>query len=170
MKVYTVHHRSAEPDGILNDPDTIVFVKEGFCWPGLFVPALWMLFKGMWLVLLLYLAVMIVLNVVFGVLPIEGLAPIVIVAVGNVIIGFEGNDLYRWTLARRGLSLIDVVGGRDREEAERRYFTRLTAAGVQAPASEPVSRSIVPKVARRMPGDSPKDAAFGLWPDPGSQR
>ena len=38
--------------------------------------------------------------------------------------GLEATSLRRWTLARHGFALVDVVEGRTLDEAERRYFAR----------------------------------------------
>jgi hypothetical protein len=57
--------------------------------------------------------------------------------------GFEGNDLYRWTLARRRFEEADVVSGDNRTEAEIRYFSRHEPVAaepvVEAPPSPPPS-------------------------------
>ena len=54
MTIYTVlappEAGSAGPDR-----DRFVFIKEGFCWPAFFFAAIWLLFRRMWLVFILYL-------------------------------------------------------------------------------------------------------------------
>jgi hypothetical protein len=39
-----------------------------------------------------------------------------------LVFGIFANDLRRWTYGRRGYLLVDVVGGGDLEEAERRLL------------------------------------------------
>jgi Zn-dependent protease with chaperone function len=57
MRTYTVHHRLTDARDLAREVEGLVFVKEGFCWPGLFFPAFWLLFRGLWLVLIGYLVV-----------------------------------------------------------------------------------------------------------------
>ena len=56
MALYTVFAPPPEPGETAPDPVRFVFVKDGFCWPALFIPELWLLFRRMWLVFVLYLA------------------------------------------------------------------------------------------------------------------
>ena len=40
MRLYTVQTRDSE----LSEPD-VVLIKEGFCWPALFLPLLWLIYR-----------------------------------------------------------------------------------------------------------------------------
>ena len=76
----------------------------------------------------------------------------------NLVMGFAGNDLYRWTLARRGFGEIGLAAGSDLDEAELRFFSALPETPAAAPA--PVLRQLPPS----MPD------ALGLFPQPGGAR
>jgi hypothetical protein len=120
MTIYTVHAPADLDTGGLEAIDRIRFVKEGFCWPALFVPALWMIFRRLWIVLALYLAAGILIASVS-----RNVGPEATLALGLLLALFllvEGNDLRRWTLRRRGLAMIDVVEAGSRDEAEIRFF------------------------------------------------
>ena len=55
MTTYTVHEPPARAGEAAGDPDRFVFVRDGFYfWAFLFGP-LWLLWRRLWLVLLLYL-------------------------------------------------------------------------------------------------------------------
>ena len=118
MKVYTVHVRHS---GL--DPDRdVVLIKEGLSWPAFFFSVLWALWKRLWLAALgLGLA-----NVVLsGLVLILDLGPVGQLAVslgGAAVIGYVGNDLWRWTLARRGFIEAGVVAAADRESALQRFL------------------------------------------------
>ncbi len=125
MAIYTVLAPAA-PEGE-TDPMAFVFVKEGFSWPALLVPELWLVFRRMWLVLVLYVAVGIAF-VVAG--PRLGETfPVFFLFIGRLFFALEGNQLRRWTLRRRGFALLDVVEGRGMEEAEIRFFADLEEVG-----------------------------------------
>jgi len=129
MPLYTVH---APPPagGAPPDPLGYVLIKEGFCWPALFLPELWLLFRRMWLVLLTYLLVALVVYA-FDVRS-EGPLASVFLALARLWLAVEGNGLRRWTLAGRGYELVGVAEGRNVDEAEIRFFH-----GAEPPRSEP---------------------------------
>ena len=135
MTIYTVHaprHVSA-PEA---DPMALAFVKEGFNWPALFFPAIWLIARGMWLVLVLYLAAAILLGVAS--LAVAEYAVVAVSIAFSFLFALEANGLRRWTLARKGWRMIGVAEGRNLLEAERRYFSALLAEKpVQLPAVAP---------------------------------
>ena len=57
MSLWTVHSKLEEPSLLRARADEVRFVREGFNWPAFLVPPIWLVFKGMWTVLLLTLAV-----------------------------------------------------------------------------------------------------------------
>jgi hypothetical protein len=134
-----------------------VFVKEGFCWPALFVPALWLLFRRMWLVLLGYvvLAVLLIAAGRNGV-PLVALT-LLLLRLGLAI---EGNELRRWTLERRGFRLVDVSEGEDLSDAELRFFL---SRQLTATAPPPPLQPLAPPPARIGEGGE----VVGLFPAPG---
>ena len=64
MPVYTVFAPPQGSGAAEPDPLRFVFVKDGFCWPALFIPELWLLFRRMWLVLVVYVALSVVVSIV----------------------------------------------------------------------------------------------------------
>ena len=76
-------------------------------------------------------------------------------------LGLEGQSLRRQALERRGFRLVDIVSARNREEAERAFFSRWANAPV-APAPAPV-HALHPRPARQ-------DDVLGLFPEPGAGR
>ncbi len=117
MKIYTVHSRADTRPGA--DPDrNMVLVKEGFCWPAFFPGVVWALWKRLWP------AALVIFTAEAGALLLTGLldagpTPGLALTLGfGLIIGYIGDDLWRWTLHRRGYEEIGVVGGNDLAEAE----------------------------------------------------
>ncbi|HZP20800.1 MAG TPA: DUF2628 domain-containing protein [Bauldia sp.] len=133
MPLYTVlapRGTEARPD-----PLRLVFVKEGFCWPALFLPGPWLVFRRMWLVLALYVAVLVLLAVASR--NIGGEIPLTIWVLLRLLFALEGNGLRRWTLEGAGYRLIGIASGGRLVEAELRYFhaNPEPAAGPAAPTS-----------------------------------
>ena len=56
MRYYTVHAPPDEPAA----PERFVFVKDGFSWPALFFPVLWILWHRLWLTLVWYVVFVLV--------------------------------------------------------------------------------------------------------------
>lgn len=164
MKVYTVHHRSGTAEGVLDDPEGMTLVKDGFSWPAFFIPAFWLIYKRMWIVLALYLAASAIIAVLLGVFAIPQLPGFLIGLALNLVMGMEGNDLLRWTLARRGLEMVAVTVGRDLVEAEHRAFEVALETVDQEPEPEPRAPA---GPARRLPQPPPASSSSSLFPEPG---
>ncbi len=124
MTWWTAHSRNA------GGPDDVVFLREGFSWWALFVPLLWLAFKGMWIVLLLALAAQFLIWATAAALGFGEAMQVIASFAINLVLGFQGNDLLRWTYERRGYRELGLVEARDLEEAEYRFFTEI---GLPAP-------------------------------------
>ena len=180
MAVYTVHApRLAE--GETPDPAELVFVKDGFCWPALFIPVVWLIWRGLWLALLIYLVLVIGLASLAGFAGSD--ASTAVMVLFAVWFALEANGLRRWTLERHRHQLVGVVEGRTREEAERRFFGEegpvavavapVAAALEPAPTPAPANMAEAkPVAATPTPPPLPKraPAIVGLFPTPGGNR
>lgn len=125
MQVYTAFEKSG-PAGPGSDSD-VVLVKEGASFGAMILPFLWPLYHGLWVVLLgqiIFGAVLVALQIF---LELGGLEISVAVVTVMVAMGFQGNDLRRWTLRMKGYVFSGVVAGANIAEAERRLFTALGA-------------------------------------------
>lgn len=139
MRIYTVHELSGAPV----DGDGIVLVHEGFSWPALFAPLIWLVYQRLWLALLLYAVATSVLMAAAG--AVFNDTAIVIIAFA-VQFGFAvfANDVRRWTLALRGYDEAGVVTGRNLVEAEREFFRHWQGPSRPAPRSMAVARTAAP--------------------------
>ena len=116
MRIYTIHRRSR---GVLEEPE-IRAVKEGFCWPGLFFGPLWAAWRGDWAVAAGLLAIVAAAVALADFLWLS--LPLLLLAAFSV--GFEGNDLARWSLGRRGFAAAALAAGRNGADAEARFLAR----------------------------------------------
>jgi hypothetical protein len=162
MTVYTVLEPPPSGDD-LRDAERVAFVRDGFSWLALLFPLLWLLWHRMWLVLVLWIAVVVLAE--WGATFLGGPVPLVAAAAIAVAMGFEANNLRRWTLERRGWRFAGVVAGADRSECERRFFAGYDLGGASArPAAAPPRPALaVPVVypSARGEGDAP---VLGLFP------
>jgi hypothetical protein len=172
MTLYTIHAPPA-PDGIAVDPSALVFVKDGFSWPALLIPPVWLVWHRLWLTLLIWVVAVIVLSILAGFAGSDASTAVMI------LFGFwfalEANGFRRWTLERRGYALIAVVEGRTVVEAERRFFAEAGDAGAEpvAPALAPVQSPVQapwPSVAPPVHAPRAGPGIVGLFPAPGHRR
>jgi hypothetical protein len=160
MRIYTVHHRTTEPSGVLEQCEAAEFVKEGFSWPAFLLGELWLLFQRMWVVAILFLAARVAAGAAVQAAGLPGTAAVALWLGMHLFLGFEGYDLYRWTLARRGLAMIGIVSGADLAAAERRFFERLIGEAksrARPPAPFAPSGFLVPAA---------ESGPLGLFPQP----
>ena len=160
MQVFTVH----EPPGELAAEvraERTAFVKEGFCWPALFIAAIWLLYRRMWWVFLGYLVLGILLGLLTSRMPAgPGIALDLLFAFWFAL---EANALRRWSLARKGWRMVGFASGRNRAEAERSFFLRRERAA--PPRTEPARAPSLGLVRRPAPPDR-DPAVIGVFPEP----
>lgn len=132
MKVYTVHHRQEASGSLTGLAEDAILVKEGFSWPAFLFGPLWLLYKRMWIVFVFYLAVELALGAAAysGQLPDD--ATTVLSFAVQILLGLEGNGLYRWTLRRRRYRERGIVAADNLAQAEHRFFA--AAARGELPA------------------------------------
>ena len=163
MAVYTVHEPLPRKNEAPGDPERFAFVRDGFYFWAFLLGPLWMLWRRLWLVTLLYVAVSIVLQIGLWALDARGIMTFVVWFLLALLTGFEAGTLRRWTLSRRGWKNLGVVVGEDMETADRRFFAAWTP---QLPAIPPTPTAQPPGSFRR-PDDG---QIIGLFPHPGAPR
>jgi len=159
MTTYTLHlPRDARP----GDPAALEeaeLVKDAFSWGAFFFTFLWFFVHRLWLSGLAVLGLVFAFGALLEVLNLHPAAATLAMLLLQALIGLEANSLRRWTLARRGLGLVDVVAGADQDEAEAKAFARWLA---QRPAPIP-PRNPVPAPGPPTPRRS--EPIIGLFPD-----
>lgn len=162
MTLYSVHAPGAEAPDLADRADALAFVKEGFSWPALFVPALWLIYQRMWIELLVFVVLIVGLQAAFAWAGIDlGLVQWITLAV-MLLFAIEANDLRRAALSRRGYRLAGIVTGRDREAAELSFFRSWLPQQERTMRNEE-GRAAQPPVPLRQSGGDPEDV-IGLFP------
>jgi hypothetical protein len=170
VTTYSVYEPPKAPADLAARADRLAFVKDGFCWPALFVPALWLLYHRMWIELIIFLAVFAALPLVFGLdRQNEQLTGLTALAL-TVLFAFMANDLRAGALERRGYRLAGMAMGSDRTEAELSFFRRWLPRQEQAKAAaEPHAVQHEPRPAKPpLPpaGGGAGEEVIGLFPRP----
>lgn len=159
MKSYTVH-APAEGDSA---PEQFAFVKEGFSWPALFFPALWILWHRLWLVLVWY--IVFALSVAWADRLAGETNATILALLGAVLFALEANNFRRFTLESGGWREIGAGAGRNLVEAEIRFFDRRAGAlAGRAEKRETIARAAYPQQARASGTDEAR--ILGLFPEP----
>lgn len=163
MSVYTVHEPPPRKGEATASPERFVFVRDGFyLWAFLLGP-LWMLWRRLWLVTVLYVVVVAAVETAMWAVNAPGSARFVVGLLLALLVGFEAGSLRRWTLTRRGWKNLGVVVGDDLETAERRFFAAWASSS--RPPAQPASQPSQPKMSR-----SEDSSIIGLFPQPGAPR
>ncbi|MBC8012972.1 MAG: DUF2628 domain-containing protein [Methyloceanibacter sp.] len=167
MTVYSVYEPSTQAPDLVERADRLAFVKEGFSWPALFVPLLWLIYYRMWIEFILFLLVYVALQLAFGATPqgqtLAGWASLAVA----VLFAFEASDLRTLSLERRGYRLAGVASGHGRTEAERSFFRGWLPQQAKAPraperGSEPRREGVAAAPIPRGEGEE----VIGLFPRP----
>lgn len=169
MTTYTIHHPAQTAAEILHRSDDVEFVKDGFCWPALFVPFIWLIYRRLWIAMLGYVALVILVSAVGAVLSLSENVTTLIGASVNILMGFEANNLRRWTLRRHAYRDVGVAIAKSQTDAEMRYFQDLIdmPAQVEPVVPTPSEPDRMPvRVANVFGG---QDEPVGLFPAPGSR-
>ena len=137
MAIYSVHNRPAAR------PDDAIFVKEGFAWAAFFFTLLWALWHRMWIVAVIVFSATAAVAALASWLGL-GDTPVNLASLAvSLVLGFEGNDLRRWSLARQGYEELGLAPGRDLDEAELRFFA--ARSSFQPSASNAVPPKLRPE-------------------------
>ncbi|SEQ51773.1 Protein of unknown function [Faunimonas pinastri] len=140
MKIFTIH----TPPGTTGDvplsageAERVRFVKDGFSWPAFFFGFLWFLWHRLWLGLLGYVVYLVLLGVLAQFTG--GFGGILIAFLAKLFLGFQANEIRRWSLRRRGWRETGGIAAGSLGEAEVRYFAR--PASSRATVEEEASAS-----------------------------
>jgi hypothetical protein len=165
MSTFTVH---APPrrNGENADPERFVFVRDGFYFWAFALAPLWLLLRRLWLALAGYVVLYLLIGVASYFAGVPHVAGYVVSALITLLVGFEASTLWRWTLTRRGWTLLGFATGDDVEAAEQRFYAAWTARKLETPPPAPPVKFAAP-VWRGQP--SPSDV-IGLFPEPGGPR
>jgi hypothetical protein len=188
MRVYTVHEPPVRTAGALADPARFMFIRDGFYWWAFLLTPLWLLWRRLWLVFVLYLVLSIGVEMAMRVYGASAGMTSLVAALISLLVGLEAGTLRRFTLKRRGWKNVGVVSGSDLEDAEHRFFAAWVNGAAPpastpraAPPPTPPATPLTTTMASYMPPVSAvtrtltqptadSSGVIGLFPEPGAQR
>jgi hypothetical protein len=161
MPVFTVHEPPLRATAALPDPERFVFVRDGvYVWAFLLTP-LWLLWRGLWLVFIIYAVVVIAIESAMHYAGFGTGSIILVQLLISLLVAVEAASLRRFSLARRGWKNIGIVSGDDLEDAERRFYDAWINASPSGRAEPP------PPLPSAAPHPNPSHDIIGLFPEPG---
>jgi hypothetical protein len=114
MRIYTAHLAPGRGPRL---------VREGFSLGAFLFGPLWLLAHRAWVAGMIALAMLILLGVLAGAMPGSNVPAILLLGYG-ALLGWNGHDLCRWSLARQGYEESHVLAGRDSDAAYARLILR----------------------------------------------
>ncbi len=163
MAVFAVFESSVRKTSPRDSVDEFIFLRDRFSLAAFVFGPLWMIWRRLWLVLIIYLVAL--GTVEFGLrrfgisLPTQLGVHLLI----SLLLGLEAANLRRWILIRRGWRDRGIVVADDLESAEHRFFDAKLAAKSAAKATAPQTTSYSPVTG------GGRDI-LGLFPEPGGNR
>jgi hypothetical protein len=122
LRVYTVHEPADPPADRVDRAEALRFVREGFSWAAALFAPLWMIVRGLWLALVIYVIGVVALSALASATGLSDEIRAVIFLALHVLIGFEADQIERWTLARNGWQMIGSITGENAVDCERRFL------------------------------------------------
>jgi hypothetical protein len=156
MAVFTVHEPRPRKSESVAAPERYRFVRDGFHFWAFLLGPLWMLWHGLWLVLLIYLVGTAAIQAALFALGMSGAVKFAVGFLIAVLVGCEAGTLWRWSLRR--WTNVGVVVAPTREEAERRFFSSWDSG-----ATLPTPVAPLPPEVPLSPQPS---EVIGLFPEP----
>lgn len=125
---------------------------------------LWMIWRGLWVVLIVYLLGVGLIGYGLRTMGSGWLAVAVVIGLIHLAVGLEATTLLRWTRVRHGWRECGVVIADDLDMAERRFFDNHVGFG---PAAKPVPMLALGQLPEVGPS---RPDIIGLFPEPGGGR
>jgi Protein of unknown function (DUF2628) len=122
LVVFTVYEPPSAWGDRIDRAERLVFIKDSFHWLAALVPALWLLVKGLWLELLIFVVGASALAWALEAIRLAPAASGLLFLIIQILIGFEASSLYGAALQRRGWRLAGTATGRDLADCERRFL------------------------------------------------
>jgi hypothetical protein len=166
MPAFAVLEPPARNRSASEHADRFVFLRERFSLGAFLFGPLWMIWRRLWVVLVIYMVAVGFLEFGLHGLGVGWVALAGVYLISQVLVGLEAAGLRRWTRLRHGWRDCGVVIADDLEMAERRFFDACarrhadSAADVSPAPAQPVFSQVGPG----------HPDVIGLFPEPGGGR
>jgi hypothetical protein len=167
MPAYAVLEPPRRNRSASDHADRFVFLREKFSLAAFLFGPLWLIWRRLWLVLVIYLIVLCLVGYALLRLEVASGAGVAVGVLIQFLVGLEATNLRRWTRVRRGWRDCGIVIADDLETAERRFFE---ARAARAAPPSGVAMPIGPPLLAAQVGGPLRPDIVGLFPEPGGGR
>ena len=157
MQSFTVHPAEGEPG---RGAEQAIFVPDGFSVPAFAFGIVWLAYRRLWLALCGALMVLALLAGIGFVLDLHPVSVWGLSVLANLALGFEGNQIHRWTLERNGRPATAIVAAKNLAVAEIRYFS---GGRIPHPVAAADAAHVLPA------SFTPATGVIGVFPQPGGR-
>src|SRR4030081_2341934 len=111
MPTFTIHEPPPRKSESVPNPEHFLFVRDGFYFWAFVLTPLWLLLGRLWLGFIVYITCYGSIAIGLGLLSASASAQLLVGLLTALLIGFEASSIWRWTLTRRGWSMLGFVVG-----------------------------------------------------------
>jgi hypothetical protein len=166
MPAFAILEPPGHQHAAMEHTDRLMFLPDRFSVGAFLLCPLWMMWRRLWFVLIVYLAGIGSIGYGLRLLGISWTGSAIVFGLVHLLLGLEAASLVRWTRIRRGWRECGIVIADDLDLAERRFFDNRLALRA---AAKPSSMLAPGQVAATQAGPSHPDI-IGLFPEPGGGR
>ena len=157
MALFSVYLPHAEDGPRSYRLENARFVRDGFSWGAFFVPVIWLVWHRTWRWVLLVMAFELALMVLGARLGLTPATLALLSLLQMLFVGLEARKWYGLALERRGFELADIVQAGSLEDAERRFYERVSV------------ETSVPSTVVMPPSPPRYSGVIGLFPEQGTR-
>jgi hypothetical protein len=162
MPAFAILEPPAYQHAAIEHAERIIFLPERFSLGAFLFGPLWMIWRRLWVVLIIYLVGAGLIAYGLRLLGINWIAVGLVFGLIHLLIGLDATSLVRWTRLRHGWRECGIVIADDLDMAERRFFDNRTAP--------PARPSSVPAAGPVPAAQTSHPDVIGLFPEPGGGR
>lgn len=166
MPAYAVLEPPGYQRPAIEHTDRFIFLPERFSLAAFLFAPLWMIWRRLWIVLIIYLVGAGLIGYGLYFLGIGATAIAWVFGLIHLLVGLEATTLVRWTRIMHGWRECGVVIADDLDMAERRFFDDRAASRAAAKPAPAVAPGQLPAAQAAPTGPD----IVGLFPEPGGSR
>jgi hypothetical protein len=161
MPAFAILEPPAYRHTAIEHAERFIFLPEKFSLGAFLFAPLWMIWRRLWVVLIIYLVGVGLIAYSLRLLGINWVAVALVFGLVHLLVGLDATSLVRWTRLRHGWRECGIVIADDLDMAERRFFDN---------AARPACPSSVPAAGSVPAAQTPRPDVIGLFPEPGGGR
>ena len=163
MPAFAILEPPASQYAEIERADRFIFLPERFSLGAFVFGPLWMIWRRLWVVLILYVVGVGLIGYGLRLLGVSWFTVAMVFGLIQLLVGLDATSLVRWTRIRHGWRECGIVIADDLDTAERRFFDNRAAPRPPGPSSVPTAGPLGA-------GQIAHPDIIGLFPEPGGGR